>query len=331
MAVSEDIDLPESIPQNLQAEAPLGEVLAAARIAKKLTQQDVSDSLRFSLKQIDALENNVFSALPDAMITRGFIRNYARLLELDAAPLLESYRGRMPDKQQKTLAVQSSMREVQLTKDSQPWLKYILGSILVLLFLLAWFFYMDYQPQAVNKPAEKTSEVVVEVKPAVEVPLPEIALPAAERQFNESTENISGAEVSPVNPEVVNVTTAQPQVAAGLPPEVRSEVTTGLSPATQSSVSALPVKPIQPNSATDLTKKNVNMSVTEQTWVSATDKTGKVIFEKMMTAGSTEGFDGTPPFNLVIGNANATKLMYSGQLVDLTALTRNNVARVRLE
>lgn len=328
MAVSEDIDLPESVAQNLQAEAPLGEVLSAARIAKKLTQQDVSDNLRFSLKQIDALENNVFSALPDAMITRGFIRNYARLLELDAEPLLASYRGRMPNKQPNTLAVQSSMREVQLTKDNQPWLKYILGSILVLLFLLAWFFYMDYQPDTVNVPAEKTPEAVVEVKPPVEVPLPEIALPAAERQFDESTANINGAEISPVNPEVANVTATQPQIDAGLPPEVKNGVAAATTPAVQPS---LPIKPLQPNPVADLNRKNVSMSVTEQTWISATDKSGKVVFEKMMAAGSAESFDGTPPFNLVIGNANATKLMFSGQPVDLTALTKSNVARVRLE
>ena len=335
MAVSEDVDLPESVTQNLQAEAPLGELLAAARIAKKLTQQDVSDHLRFSLKQIDALENNVFSALPDAMITRGFIRNYARLLEIDAEPLLASYRGRMPDKQPNTLAVQSSMREVQLTQDNQPWLKYILGSILILLFLLAWFFYMDYQSKTVTAPAEKTPEVAVEVKPPVEIPLPEIALPAAERQLDESAANITGAEVSPVNAEVVNVA-APPQVDSSVPTEVKSPAAaattpTTSTPTTQPPVNPLPIKQLQPNATGDLSKKNVSISVTEQTWVSATDKAGKVVFEKMLTAGSAESFDGVPPFNVVIGNANATKLMFSGQSVDLTALTKSNVARVRLE
>jgi cytoskeleton protein RodZ len=38
-----------------------------------------------------------------------------------------------------------------------------------------------------------------------------------------------------------------------------------------------------------------------------------------------------PPFNLVIGNAKATKLVFLGQSVDLAAYAKNNVARVRLE
>jgi len=111
--------------------------------------------LRFSVKQIDALENNAFDLLPEAVITRGFIRNYARLLEIDAEPLLASYRASVADDSGKVVTVQSSMHPVQLTKDSLPWLKYVLGSILILLFLLAWLFYVDYMPKSTNVAVEK--------------------------------------------------------------------------------------------------------------------------------------------------------------------------------
>lgn len=169
--------------------APLGEVLSATRTTKKLTQQDVSNHLRFSVKQVDALENNQFEALPDAMITRGFIRNYARYLGLDAEPLLESYKARVPTKSPSAMSVQSSMYQVMSGKDSQPWLKYILGSILVLLFLLAWIFYIDYMPKHSKHDSNKAPEAVMPNSPT-EVPLPEIALPAAERE--------AGTEVAPI-------------------------------------------------------------------------------------------------------------------------------------
>ena len=95
---------------------PLGAALAAARNAKNLSVQAVSDSLRLSLKQISALESDDFSALPQPMATRGFIRNYARLLELDAEPLLDSYRQRIPDNTPTSLNVQTSIPHVQLVK-----------------------------------------------------------------------------------------------------------------------------------------------------------------------------------------------------------------------
>jgi cytoskeleton protein RodZ len=78
--------------------------------------------------------------------------------------------------------------------------------------------------------------------------------------------------------------------------------------------------------------QKVSFSITEKTWIQATDKSGKVVFERILQAGSTDGFDGQPPFNVVIGNAKATKLSYLGKPVDLApSTTQNNVARIKLE
>lgn len=290
MTVADSI---ETLKSSNQSQPTLGEMLAAARSAKKLTQQDVSNKLRFSVKQIDALENNAFDMLPDAMITRGFIRNYARLLEIDAEPLLASYQALVPAESVETLVVKSSMREVELTKESLPWLHYILGSILVLLFLLAWFFYVDRMP---NSTTEKTSDVMVGDTTATEVsPLPEIALPAAQRE--------DGIETATVAPGTNDVS---------MPPVPEESVSTN-------------------ETAPDLSVKKVSMSFVEETWVRVTDQSGKVIYEKLQTAGSEDSFDATPPFDLVIGNAKATKLMFEGKPVDLATYTKGNVARVTLE
>ncbi|MDO9365602.1 MAG: DUF4115 domain-containing protein [Methylotenera sp.] len=324
MALVEEIDVTAASDANLQGSAPLGEVLLAARIAKQLTQQDVSNSLRFSLKQIDALETNTFSALPDAMIIRGFIRNYARLLELDAEPLLAVYRVHAPDELPNSLVVQSSMQQVKLTKDSQPWLSYILGSILVLLFLLAWFFYMDYLPKLANAPIEKAAAVSDGSEPAVEstsLSLPEIALPAAERQADSADVAVNELDASSTNVTVADIATNSAQANVNFPPETKKE--TGSVGMQRNS--------LLPNTTADLSVKTVSMSFSEQTWVSVTDKSGQIVFEKMLLAGSTDSFDGVPPFNLVIGNAKATKLVFMGQPIDLAAYAKNNVARVRLE
>ncbi len=325
MAAAEDIDNTEIVGADLQVQAPLGEVFLAARTAKNLTQQDVSNSLRFSVKQIDALESDNFSALPDAMITRGFIRNYARLLGLDVEPLLAGYRARMPDGLPSTLVVQSSMQQVKLTKENQPWLKYILGSILVLLFLLAWFFYMDYMPKSINAPVATSPEVSQEVPPPAEsttsLPLPEIALPAAERQVDNADVIVSGVDANSTNANVTDVATNTAQANVNSPLELKKES------------NSVGVQSAQlPAAATvESSVKKVSMSFSEQTWVRVTDASGKVIYEKTLPAASTDGFDGAPPFNVVIGNAKATKLTFSGQDVDLAAHTRSNVARVRLE
>jgi cytoskeleton protein RodZ len=85
------------------------------------------------------------------------------------------------------------------------------------------------------------------------------------------------------------------------------------------------------NAVSPVVTKKVSMSFSEKTWVSVTNKSGKVIYEKMQAAGSADDFDGEPPFNVVIGNAKAAKLMYLGKSVDLASSTKSNVARISLQ
>ena len=54
---------------------PFGELFANARNAKKLALKDVSNNLRLSIKQIEALENNDF-----ANIELFFVKNVEELL-----------------------------------------------------------------------------------------------------------------------------------------------------------------------------------------------------------------------------------------------------------
>jgi cytoskeleton protein RodZ len=311
----------EAIGSQAQSQpASLGDVLQAARVAKALSLQDVSDNLRYSVKQIDALEKGAFDLLPDAMITRGFIRNYARLLEIDAEPLLASYRQSVASESDNMIAVRSSMRPVQLTKESQPWLKYILASILVLLFLLAWLFYVDYMPKPSNVTADKAPEVVDEAVTTVTEPLPEIALPTAQRL----------AEDDSVAPDLLAAPNAAAQSATNAadvkPADALAQ--TDLQPL------APPVTQQMVPATTSLVKpadKTVSMVFTAQTWVSVTDKSGKVVYEKMSHNGDKETINVAPPLNLVIGNASGTKLNFGGKDIDLTPNTKDNVARITLE
>ena len=340
MTELQDMESDQPDNQHTVQSASLGAVIQAARLAKNMTQQDVSNALRFSAKQIDALENNAFDLLPDAMITRGFIRNYARLLQIDAEPLLASYRASVSTETDKVIAVKSSMRPVQLTKESQPWLKYVLASILVLFFLLAWLFYVDYMPKQSVVVPEKTTEVVTETAPAVTQPLPEIALPAAQREADAelAAANVvegtnSATEVQTTESKSLDDTVARadskPALQSAQQTNANQQTHTAKQlPALQSSqtLQQPPQVPVAASAA-----KSVNLKFTDQTWVSVTDKSGKVVYEKMSHNGDKETVNGTPPFSLVIGNASATKLSFGGKDIDLTAYTKNNVARITLE
>ena len=71
------------------AEPRPGRMLAQARAARNLTVIEVAQQLKLSATQIEALEADAYEQLPGPVFVRGFVRNYARLLELDADGLAD--------------------------------------------------------------------------------------------------------------------------------------------------------------------------------------------------------------------------------------------------
>jgi len=67
-----------------------GRVLAAARQARGMTVTEVALRLKFSPRQIEALEADRYAELPPPTIARGMIRGYAKVLGIAAEPLVEA-------------------------------------------------------------------------------------------------------------------------------------------------------------------------------------------------------------------------------------------------
>ena len=66
-----------------------GARLRVAREARGESVHEVAFAIKLSPRQVEALEKDDFAALPGMAFVRGFARNYARYLGLDAAPLLD--------------------------------------------------------------------------------------------------------------------------------------------------------------------------------------------------------------------------------------------------
>lgn len=66
--------------------ASVGATLAAGRVAKGWAVEDIARMLKLSLAQVAALEAGDHSRLPSGVFVRGFIRTYARLVNVELAP-----------------------------------------------------------------------------------------------------------------------------------------------------------------------------------------------------------------------------------------------------
>ena len=170
-----------------------GGALRGARENQGLTVHEIASSLRLSPKQIVAIEADHFATLPEPTIVRGFIRNYAKQLKIDAQPLLAAYMEIVPTAVPYEMAVKptSGMRMSSQEKSKSG--RYALAALALLLAVGVWLFYQHYvakpSPTQPSASANSSDERVADQNSAgentanvpVEAALPEAALPAAER------------------------------------------------------------------------------------------------------------------------------------------------------
>jgi cytoskeleton protein RodZ len=117
--------------------AGVGAELAQARQALGLSVAEVAQQLKYSTRQIEALEEDRFERLPGGMFARGMLRAYAKLVRLDAEPLLARIAPRVtvPDS---AASVASVRRAIPITDSSRSTnLVYAVLSIVLLVVIAA--------------------------------------------------------------------------------------------------------------------------------------------------------------------------------------------------
>jgi len=70
------------------ASTGIGATLRSMREARRISVGEASQRLKFSIRQIEALEAEDWARLPSGVPLRGFVRNYARYLEADVDSVL---------------------------------------------------------------------------------------------------------------------------------------------------------------------------------------------------------------------------------------------------
>lgn len=71
--------------------ASVGARLRALREDRQMPLRLVAAHLNLNMPVVEALERDEYGALPEPVFVRGYIRSYARLFDVDAGPLVETY------------------------------------------------------------------------------------------------------------------------------------------------------------------------------------------------------------------------------------------------
>lgn len=74
-------------------------------------------------------------------------------------------------------------------------------------------------------------------------------------------------------------------------------------------------------------ESSLQISVSADSWVEITDATGRELEMDLLRGGSEEYYHGSPPFRILVGRASAVRLSIDGEAVDLSGLSRDDVAQ----
>ncbi|MBK7421711.1 MAG: helix-turn-helix domain-containing protein [Propionivibrio sp.] len=269
----------------------VGQQLRAAREARGLAVADVAKAIKLGPRQVVAIEADDWPSLPCTTIIRGFVRNYARLLELNPDPLMSALDSlKMPQAPELEMSVGSPVNIPQEGKvDRREYVRVISGLVVLVLAVLAYFF------------------------------LPQELLNSALSALKDATQSRGAAAEKVVAPGADAARSSDVAVA----PPATSVLPEG---ATTPPLQSVPVSASAPASPNVL-----QFSFAQPSWVEVRDRSGQIIFSQLSQADSQRDIEGQPPFALVIGNASHVTLQYKGKTVDLSLRSKDDVARLTLE
>jgi cytoskeleton protein RodZ len=289
--MNEAVITPQSAPSP-------GALLAAARESRGLTVIDIARQLKLSPWQIDALESGDYRRLPGTVFVRGFIRNYARLVNLDAALLLANAERELPPAAPGGPEMPPSAEIPFPRERTFNWHKYAIAAIVLVIPVVIFEFYPGDANETTVKSRQvelPAPQVMAEVKPVAETR--QAALPAA---------GVADASVTGQRPD------------AGA---VRQDKSPAKPPVVVVAASAAP-KPGE---------QLVRFRFEQESWVEVRDRNGRIIFSQLNAAGTEQAVSGKPPLSLVVGNASGVRLTHNQQPVNLAPYTKVDVARLTLD
>ena len=274
------------------APSTAGGRLREAREAAGWSLEDVAQQLKLATRQVQALENDDWQLLPGRTFIRGFARNYARLMQLDADSVLAMLPASDAAQALERPALAPTRRpmgEIPLDGGAKPSsLRWLLPILLVVVAGTAGFYEYSRQKAIDRDRAVSSAGTTSRAAPAQALP-PTHADP-----------------------------TATGTASAPLPNPLAADTQPSAAPETQ-----VPSTP-----ATDAV---LVLAFTGTSWAEVKDASGRVILQMTGGAGMTQTVSGTPPFELALGNAPDVRVTFRGQALDLAAYTRGSVARVALK
>lgn len=293
----------EQVAEQTQAIGP-GQMLRDARTAKGLTVEDVANRLNLKSSNVRDLEAEKFDERISVTFIRGYYKNYAKLLDVPQAEILQAFDALNAAKQEPA-KLQSFSRKMakQASDDRLMMVSYVILAI-ILAMVVVWWLQQSNTTTADSLPGNTTNTTASAGPSPAQDNAPEIVpetLEASQPQVSDAelTEPVDlervEPESTPTEPQTENTATSETEPQETLPEQVELVFQFGA-----------------------------------DCWVNILDATGEAIAYGVKKAGRTMPVSGVPPFEVTLGAPDVVQIRYNGEAVDMAGFPKGRTAKFNL-
>ncbi len=310
------------------AVASAGTLLRQAREAAGLHIAALAVALKVPVKKLEALEADRLDLLPDAVFVRALASSVCRTLKMDGAPVLALLpQTGKPRLDYPRASINTPFRSPSDGPGPSLWTQVsrpaVLAGLLLLLGALVLILLPAVQQQnLVAQPAASSAAMPA----TLAEPQPTGGGATAVGGNVTESSNLPGAG------NAGSAVEASAPAAAPAAPVLASELAASPALTTPGTgAAAVSAFPAVPATATAVTTGLIVFTAKGESWVEVTDAKGVVVLRRTLAAGEAAGASGAVPLAAVVGRADVTQVQVRGRPFDLSAVSKDNVARFEVK
>jgi len=307
-----------------------GQMLAQARENIGMSQQQVADKLNFRITLVKNIENEVFDQEMPATFNRGYLRNYAKLVNISVDEVLVGYEMlNIAEKQCAELQSFSKGTEKQAESNRIMWISYLILTLLIASSIVWWL--------QETKNNSEVSIITSQIETKITTPVSNEQLidknnlgvidsnnrqvTSLENSINTKAQiKVSLAETLIDSPAIKTVDISS--IATDI--ELKENDDTVVDTDTDTDTEAI-------TEATVIEKtSDVQFIFSGDCWVNIYDATGERLAWGIKKSGYVMTITGQAPFKITLGKPELVAIEYKENAIDMTQFAPGNIAKFSL-
>ncbi|MGG2399654.1 RodZ domain-containing protein [Pseudomonas sp. SH1-B] len=314
-----------------------GEALRQAREMKGWSVVEVATQLNLTQQRLSQIEEGAFDKLPGTTFARGYIRAYAKLLDLDQNRLVLEF-----DQFTGTDATGSNVHALGRIEEpvrySQSILRLVSFLLLLALIGAGFLWWQDQGRPGANLADLGLEHVEVEGADGT-TQVHSLAEPEDQAVIVAQGNDESSPLLLPVEPgdEPENAGTSEQPADDNVSAQdtlSAADTETPAAPVTDETIEEAPAAEAAEQTAAATAvpagQGALNVRFTDDCWTQVTDADGKVLVSALKRSGERIELTGKAPMELRLGFARGAQVTYNGESVDVAPHMTGETARLKL-